>query len=207
MNATISQNSKNTKVIIKLDYASGKKEYFPEDVTATIQFKSAKFELPCSELPDSFWETVVLNGLNRKPFSTTVDELLVNACYDYTPEFYLKDVKGVWDCIEQLKKDVRLDQFDPKRIEDGFLRFWNNSQDPEYVYYSAESAISTANSMIEEFVADSIREDVPEFSAIDKFDVEVAKELDMELRNPPTKWYFAKWINGGDGTGFNTFAQ
>lgn len=195
------------KVTITLDYAPGKKEYFVEDVTATIQFKSATFEVPCSQLPDSFWETVVTNGLNKKPFVTTVDELFVEACYDYTPEFYLRNVKGVWDCVEQLQHDSRLSEFHPKKIESGFLRFWNSSQEPEWIHYSKESAIATADSMIEEFVKDSIREDVPELNPADKFDVEVAKSLEMELRYPPTKWYFAKWIDGGDGTGFNTFAQ
>lgn len=194
----------NAKAKITLDYNRGKKDYFPEDVIAKIQFKSEHFSIPCSELPDDFWETIVLS---EKPFITTVDEEFVCACYNYTPEFFLRDVKGVWSCLEQLQQDSRLSEFAPERIENSFLRFWDASQEPENVYYSSESAASAADCMIEEFVNDSIREDAPEYSARDKFDVEVAESLGMELRNAPTKWYFARWIDGGDGVGFNTFTQ
>lgn len=202
MNAAVIQSA-----TITLEYPLGKKEYFVEDVVAMIQFKSANFKIPCTELPDEFWETLVARRLTQKPFVIPVDELFVDACYNYTPEFYLRDVKGVWDCIEELQRDSRLSQYSPGRIEDSFLRFWNSSQEPECAHYSVESAVSTANQMIEEFVADCLRPDMPDFSAPDKFDIQVSKDLNMELRNPPTKWYFPKWIDGGDGTGFNTFAQ
>jgi hypothetical protein len=64
------------------------------------------------------------NGTNRRDWA---------AYLNYIPEYRLTDVKGMWECIEQLQTDERVSAFSSQQIESGFQRFWSDDERPEYV--------------------------------------------------------------------------
>lgn len=193
------------QVIVKLNYPS-KTEIEPEEVTAQLLAKGYKPspKVPCSEMSDKFWEELP-KPLSRNPFRMEVSESEWISAMDYTPEYYLKDVKGLWDCIQQLQSDSRLEQFSAQQIESGFRRYWNDDERPQYVHYSEEDAIATANAMIEEFVEDCLGSDIQTIKPRDEIAEQVAAATGLEVIVQSQTWVFPRYIDGGEGAGFRVW--
>jgi hypothetical protein len=183
---------------IKLDYPQ-KNEVEPSEVTVQVKGKTTK--VPCSEMPDEFWDRLP-KPLTQKAFQMELTEEDWVAYLDYIPEYRLTDVKGMWECIEQLQADARVSAFSSEQIESGFQRFWNDDERPDYVYYSEESAIEVANEMIESFVEDCIEGGREIITPRDEIAEHVAAVTGLEVVAKSEQWYFPRYIDGGNGIGF-----
>jgi hypothetical protein len=188
----------NQLALIKLNYPPKTEVELSEVV---IEFLGESNKVPCSEMPDDFWDRLP-KPLSRKPFQMEVTEEDLVAYLDYLPEYRIIDTKGLWTCIEQLQSDPRLSSFSAQQIESGFRRYWEDDERPEYVYYSKESAIEAANNMIEDFVKDSLGDDEETIYPRDEIAMKVATETNLEVVLQPERWAFPRYIDGGEGIGF-----